>query len=103
MEEEGNAYVCLDTHTQELELKSCRYERRTTYEQGQAYTKSTMLNLCIEFAQKEGREQKGSYEYKTRHKPRSARNTGRKTGREETIHTRRRLIYYLFSSFWFFF
>ena len=101
MEEEGNAYVCLDTHTQELELKSCRYERRTTYEQGQAYNKSTVLNLCIEFAQKEEREQKGSYEYKIRHNPRSVRNTGRKTGREEITHTRRRLIYYLFFIYFF--
>jgi len=39
--------------------------------------------ICIKFAGKEGREQKGGYEYKTKHKPRSARNTGRNTGREE--------------------
>jgi len=45
-----------------------------------------VLNLCIEFAEKEKREQKGNYEYKTRHKPRSARNTGKKTGREESKH-----------------
>ena len=63
-----------------------------TYEQGHAYNKSTVSNLCIEFAGKEEREQKGGYAYKTKHKPRSARNTGRKTGREETIHTRHRLM-----------
>ena len=36
---------------------------------------------CIEFAGKEDREQKGGYKYKSKHKPRSARNTCRKTGR----------------------
>jgi len=46
--------------------------------------------MCIEFAGKEERGQKGSYEYKTQHKRRSARNTTRKTGREENIHIRRR-------------
>ena len=46
------------------------------------------------FAENEEREQKGGYGYKTKHKPRSARNTGTKTGREESIlvvHTRHRL------------
>jgi len=33
-----------------------------------------------------------AYEYRTEHKTRSVRNTGRKTGREENIHTRHRLI-----------
>ena len=33
-----------------------------------------------------------SQEKKNEHKPCSARNTGRKTGREEIIHTRHRLI-----------
>ena len=60
--------------------------------QGQAYNKSTVLQICIEFTEKEEREQKGSHEYKTRHKPRSARNTGTKTVREKNIHTRHRLI-----------
>jgi len=40
--------------------------------------------LCIEFAGKEEREHKGGYEYKSKHKPRSARcvNTCNSTGRE---------------------
>jgi len=41
---------------------------------------------------KEEREQKGGYEYKTKNKPRSARNTTRMTGREKSIHIRHRLI-----------
>jgi len=39
--------------------------------------------ICIELAGKEERKQKGGCEYKTKHKPRSARNTGRKTGKED--------------------
>jgi len=35
---------------------------------------------------------KGGYEYKTEHTSRSARNTTRKTGTEESIHIRHRLI-----------
>ena len=61
-------------------------------EQDYAYIKSTVTKVSIEFAEKEDRKQKGGYEYKTEHKPRSARNTGRKTCREESIHTRHRLI-----------
>ena len=41
---------------------------------------------------KEERKQKGSYEYRTEHKTRSARNTGRKTGGEDSIRTRHRLM-----------
>ena len=41
---------------------------------------------------KEEREQKGGHEYKTKNKPRSARNTTRKTGRGKSIHIRHRLI-----------
>ena len=48
--------------------------------------------ICIKFAGKEEREQKGGYEYKTKHKPRRARNTIRKTGREENTHIQHRLI-----------
>ena len=32
------------------------------------------------------------YKLKIKHKPRRARNTGKKTGREESIHTRHRII-----------
>ena len=46
----------------------------------------------MEFAEKEEREQKGGHEYEIELQPRSARNTGRKTGREESIHTRHKLI-----------
>jgi len=51
-----------------------------------------MPKICIEFAGKEEREQEGGHVYKTKHKRRSARNTGRKTGREEIIYTRHRLM-----------
>jgi len=47
-------------------------------------TTSPCQKYVLKFARKEEREQKGGYEYKTKHKPRSARNTGRKTGREES-------------------
>ena len=51
-----------------------------------------MPKICIEFAGKEEREQKDSYEYNTKHKPHSARNTGKKTGKETSIHKRHGLI-----------
>jgi len=54
--------------------------------------KSTVPKTCIKFAGTEEREQNGWYEYKTKHKPRSARNSTRKTGREENIHIQHRLI-----------
>ena len=41
---------------------------------------------------KKNKKTKGGQEYRTEHKRRSACNTGRKTGREENIHTRHRLI-----------
>ena len=41
---------------------------------------------------KEERKQKVGYEYRTEHKTCSAHNTGRKPGREKSIHTRHRLI-----------
>jgi len=63
-----------------------------TYQQGHSYNKSTVPKTCIEQSGKEEREQKGSYEYKTKHKPRTVHNTTRKTGREESIHIRQRLI-----------
>jgi len=46
-----------------------------------------VTKVSIEFDEKEFREKKGGYEYKAEHKPRSACNTGRKTGEEENIHT----------------
>ena len=46
----------------------------------------------MEFVGKEERKQKGGYEYRTNHKARSARNTDRQTGKEESIHTRHRLM-----------
>jgi len=59
-------------------------------ERGYAYITSIVTKVSIEFAEKEERKQKGGYEYKTEHKPHSARNTGRKTCTEES--TRHRLI-----------
>jgi len=56
------------------------------------YSKSTVPKICIEFVGEEKRGKKGGYEYKTKHKPRSARNTTRKTDREENIHIRHRLV-----------
>ena len=53
------------------------------HEQGDAYMKSTVTKVSIEFSEKEDRKQQGGYGYKTEHKPRNARNTGIKTGREE--------------------
>jgi len=50
-----------------------------------------MTKVSIEFEEKGARKQKSSYEYKTKHNPRRARNTGRKTSREESIHTWHRL------------
>ena len=41
---------------------------------------------------KEERKQRDGYEDRTEHKTRSARNTGRQTGTEESIHTRHRVI-----------
>ena len=52
----------------------------------------TVKKVSVKFAEKEEREQKGGYEFRTEHKTRSACNRGRKTGREESIHTRHRLI-----------
>jgi len=48
--------------------------------------------VSIKFVGKGERKEKGGYGYRTEPKARSARNTGRKTGREENIHTRHRLI-----------
>jgi len=49
MEEDGNAYVCLDTHTQELEWKKKHIDKKggQTYEQGQAYNKSTVIRYVL--------------------------------------------------------
>jgi len=46
----------------------------------------TLTKVSIKLVEKEERKQKGDYEYRTEHKTRSAHNTGRKTGREESIH-----------------
>jgi len=52
----------------------------------------TVTEVSIKLSGKEERKQKGGWEYRTKHKTCSARNTGKKTGREESIHTRHRLI-----------
>jgi len=52
----------------------------------------TVTEVSIKCVEKEERKQKGGQEYSTEHKTRSACNTGRKTGREESIHTRHTLI-----------
>ena len=84
MEEEGDSYTRVDTHTQEIQNnRHADREEGQTYEQGHAYNKSTVPKICIGFAGQEEREQKGCYEYKTKYKLRSARNIGRKTGKEE--------------------
>jgi len=49
--------------------------------------KSTATKVSIGSSEKEDRKKKGGYEYKTKHKPRNVCNTGRKTSREENIHT----------------
>jgi len=51
-----------------------------------------VTTVSIEFAEKEERKQKGGYDYETEHNPHSAHSTGKKTGGEESIHTRHRLI-----------
>jgi len=48
--------------------------------------------MYIKFIEKEQRNPKGGYEYRIENNSRRARNTGRKTGREESIHTRHGLI-----------
>ena len=52
----------------------------------------TVTQVSIKSIEKEEREQKCGSEYRTEHKTRSARNTSRKPGLEENIHTRHRLI-----------
>ena len=53
-----------------------------------------IMDLKFENIERDGeeRKQKGGYGYRTEPKTCSARNTGRKTGREESIHTRHTLI-----------
>jgi len=48
--------------------------------------------VSIELVEKEGKKQKGGYEDRTEHKTRSAHNTDRPIGREESIHTRHRHV-----------
>ena len=52
----------------------------------------TVTQVSITFVEQEERTQKSAYKNRTEHKTCSARNTGRKTGREKSIHTRHRLI-----------
>ena len=52
----------------------------------------TVTKVSVKFVEKEERKQKGGYEFRTEHKTRSARNTGRNSGREENIRTRHGLI-----------
>jgi len=52
----------------------------------------TVTKVFIKFVEREESKKKVGYEYRTEHKTRSVLNTGRKTGREERIHTRQRLI-----------
>jgi len=52
----------------------------------------TVTEVSIKLSETEERKQKGGQEYRTEHKTCSAHNTGRKTGREESIHTRHTLI-----------
>ena len=52
----------------------------------------TVTQVHIKFVEKEKRKPKGGSEFRTEHKTCSARNTGRKTGREENVHTRHRLL-----------
>ena len=52
----------------------------------------TVTQVSIKFVEKGRRKQKGGYKYRSEHKTHSARNTGRKTGREESTHTRLRLM-----------
>ena len=56
------------------------------------YMKSTVTAVSIEFVEKGKRKQKCGHDYKTTRKPHSARNTGRQTSREESIHTQHRLV-----------
>ena len=52
----------------------------------------TVTEVSTKFVEKEERKQKGDEECRTEHKTRSAHNTGRETGREESIHTRHRFM-----------
>jgi len=52
----------------------------------------TMTQVSIKVVEKGTRKPKGVQEYRTKHKTRSAHNTGRMTCREESIHTRHRLM-----------
>jgi len=50
-----------------------------------------VTKVSIKFVKREESKQKVGYEYGTEDKTRSALNTGRKTGKEENIHTRHKL------------
>ena len=51
-----------------------------------------MTKASIEVVEKQETKPKDACGYRTEHKTRSARNTGIKTGTEESIHTRHRII-----------
>ena len=51
-------------------------------------TRAPCQRYVLNSKERKKKNKKGGYEYKTKHKPRSARNTGR----EESIHKRHRLI-----------
>jgi len=71
--------------------KKMQMEKKDRYKDGGMRTSTdTVTEVSIKFSRKESRNQKGGYEHRT--ETRSACNTGRKTGREESIHTRHRLI-----------
>jgi len=55
-----------------------------SYGQGYVYSNRYII-VCFEI-------RRGGYEYGTEHKTRSAQNTERQTGREESIHTQHKLI-----------
>jgi len=58
-EEEGIAYTCLHTHTQDANLINMQTEEEDRHmTQGHAYNKSTVPKICIEFAGTDEREQK---------------------------------------------
>jgi len=52
----------------------------------------TVTQGSIKFVEKEGKSQESGYELRTEHETRNTRNTCRKTGREESIHTQHRLM-----------
>ena len=52
MEEEGNAHTCQIHIRRNQNNKQVDRKGGQTYEQGHAYTKSTMPKICVDFAGK---------------------------------------------------